>query len=479
MQGTIPLPGAPAPLPTNPAATTPPPATQPPAADTPTTPPVDTAPPTTPAKESPPVENQAPPESTSPEPAPTASIEDISLIAGMQKHLARKYAGYSYSTSFPSLGKAKINMSIWPEEVRATYEDEKIDPGQMQVLPLWITKIGNGIRSQVANGIRSFAVNADSRFGHLVPQRRVPEVEAMFLSLKGIEDKDHEIYRGTDIVADAQAQIEARREKLDDFHKERMAPVTYWEFIQYCQDNYDVLKEQILQEYREMFKGDGHILYSIAQAIPPRSVFFDQSKMRFSWTLKQEIPACLTMGGTSLTTVLGNIKAEEEIADKKSQEESRLLYETNAMIARSTEEWKTNILESAKDIQFGIRKHLGTVLGRLKRKLDQTPMTEEELAEKKAEEGKNVRDPSKVSAASIKKLLAVITESQDDLGEFSKEDGFYKAVEGLKETLGMTNDFEDEDTRANLSETIEQIVELSLDSGDIDPESGDFFMGIS
>jgi hypothetical protein len=468
MQVTVPLPGVLAPLPTTTFAT------QAPPANTPTTPPVDAAPPTTPSTESPVEETQE----TS-DLLPTTSIEDISAIAGMQKHLARKYAGYSYSTSFPSLGKAKINMSIWPEEVRATYEDEKIDPGQMQVLPIWITKIGNGIRSQVANGIRSFAVNADSRFGHLVPQRRVPEVEAMFLSLKGIEDKDYDIYRGTDIVADAQAQIEARREKLDDFHKARMAPVTYWEFIQYCQDNYDVLREQILQEYREMFKGDGHILYSIAQAIPPRSVFFDTSKMRFSWTLKQEIPACLTMGDTSLTMVLGNIRAEKELEDKKSSEESRLLYETNAMIARSTEEWKTNILESAKDIQFGIRKHLGVVLGRLKKKLDQTPMTEEELAEKKAEEGKNVRDPSKVSAASIKKLLAVITESQDDLGEFSKEDGFYKAVEGLKETLGMTNDFEDEDTRTTLSETIEQIVELSLDSDDIDPESGDFFMGIS
>jgi hypothetical protein len=114
----------------------------------------------------------------------------------------------------------------------------------------------------------------------------------------------------------------------------------------------------------------------------------------------------------------------------------------------------------------------------LKRRLDQTPMSEGEMEEARDGGKQRIVDPSRITTAAIDKLIENIDELTSELGQFETTDQFYQAITEFKRTLGFETNLDDESVRQQLSQDIDHIVELSLDDSSINPRTGEFFSSL-
>jgi restriction endonuclease Mrr len=145
---------------------------------------------------------------------------------------------------------------------------------------------------------------------------------------------------------------------------------------------------------------------------------------------------------------------------------------------REIESWKQQTLDSVTDIQVGLRNMIADKISQLKTRLDRTPMTESELEAERESGKQRVADPSRITQASINKLVAHIDELTEELGQFESTDQFYQAVSELRRSLGFEGNFDDAATRQQLSQDIEHIVNLAVDDTTINPKTGDFFVSL-
>jgi len=180
------------------------------------------------------------------------------------------------------------------------------------------------------------------------------------------------------------------------------------------------------------------------------------------------MPAMVMHGETSFANISDRIK-----------EGGQLAHELTSIREREMRNWREQILDSVSDIQSGVRSQIADHINRLKRKLDSDPLTEEEISEARESGKKRVFDPSRVTESSVASLIKSVDELTSELGEFNDSDDFYRAVNSLKEELGMeSTNFDDEATRRRISDDIGNIVELSLEDVNVDPQTGQFFAGL-
>ena len=282
----------------------------------------------------------------------------------MHAKLNESYLGYKYTIHFPSSCEATIQPEMFPEDIQEKYRDEKLRLGKMDTLPTWIKKIGNSLRSSVTSSLLRCSSNTDTRFGYMVKIDSFQDVEAALLSIKGIDDSDRVTYDGTTIVSKAEELIETKRIRRSDWEILRDAPVTYREYITYLQENYEVLRAEIIAEYNRIF--DPAVVDVIVSMVPAREVFFNARKIRFNWFRTQEIPSCVMQGNTTYRQVADRVSAGQE-----------LQHELQTIRDQEVESWKQHTLDSVSDIQRGVRSLIAEMIGRLQSRLEKTPMTDE------------------------------------------------------------------------------------------------------
>jgi hypothetical protein len=383
----------------------------------------------------------------------------------MHAKLNESYLGYRCSIRFPSSCEATIQPEMFPEAMQEKYRNEKLRLGKMDTMPSWIKKIGTSLRGAVTSRLSSYSSNTDARFGYMVKLEHFETVETELLAIKGVSDEDHETFAHTDIVSKATEMIETRRSKLDAWHAERNAPVTYLEYIAYLQENYSALRAEILNSYQQDFESD--VVDVIGSLIPSRESFFNRKRIRFDWRRTQEVPSCVMQGNTTYRQVADRVQAQEDMQ-----------HQLEGIRQREIESWKQQTLDSVTDIQVGLRNMIADKISQLKTRLDRTPMTEAELEAERENGKQRVTDPSRITQASINKLVAHIDELTEELGQFESTDQFYQAVSELRRSLGFEDNFDDAATRQQLSQNIEHIVNLSIDDTTINPKTGDFFVSL-
>jgi hypothetical protein len=224
----------------------------------------------------------------------------------------------------------------------------------------------------------------------------------------------------------------------------------------------------------------------IEAAIPMAAAFENQEKIEFSWNTRQEVPACISLGETNLQNIIRTSQSEEraQAAEKAMRERvaakgEELIKDRDAIMKRELEDWRKTALDSVASIQLGVRKTIAERLELLKNKLVQEPMTiEERNAVRESTGQQRVVDPAAVSTASVKKLVATLQDLGEELGQFNSADGFKARVDAIIETLGVTEDWSDLDIRQQTSDSIQEIIDASLEEEDINPENGEFFAGL-
>jgi hypothetical protein len=383
----------------------------------------------------------------------------------MHAKLNESYLGYRCSIRFPSSCEATIQPEMFPEAMQEKYRNEKLRLGKMDTMPSWIKKIGTSLRGAVTSRLSSYSSNTDARFGYMIRLEHFEAVETELLAIKGVSEEDHETFAHTDIVSKAIEMIEARRSKLDEWHVERNAPVTYLEYITYLQENYSALRMEILNSYEQDFESD--VVDVIASLIPNRESFFNRKRIRFDWRRTQEVPSCVMQGNTTYRQVADRVQAQQDMH-----------HQLEGIRQREIESWKQQTLDSVTDIQVGLRNMIADKISQLKTRLDRTPMTESELEAERESGKQRVADPSRITQASINKLVVHIDELTEELGQFESTDQFYQAVSELRRSLGFEGNFDDAATRQQLSQDIEHIVNLAVDDTTINPKTGDFFVSL-
>jgi len=173
-------------------------------------------------------------------------------------------------------------------------------------------------------------------------------------------------------------------------------------------------------------------------------------------------------GNTSYRAIADRIRAADE-----------LNHEKETIRQREIESWRNKTLDTVSDIQKGIRSMIADKVSKLKIRLDRTLMTEDEIEERKDSGAKRVVDPARVTENSVTQLTSIIDDLTGELGSFDSTDEFYQAISEFRRSLNMEDiDLEHVEDRQMLSENIDRIVELALDDSSLDPESGEFFVGI-
>lgn len=384
----------------------------------------------------------------------------------MHAKLNESYLGYKYSVRMPASFEATISPELLPEEVRSRYQDEKLRLGKMDTFPTWFKKIGAGIRSQISSTLAKYSSNSDNRFGYMIKLDKFEEVEASLLAARGVTDEDYSLYeKNPDIVANALELIDKKLDKRSDWELQNNAPVTYNDYIAYMYDRYEILRIEIISEYRRMFSHD--LVNVIEKYIPSRESLRNRSRIRCDWSRTQEIPSCVMQGNTTYRQIADRVKAGRD-----------LKIELTQIREREIESWKQSTIEAVADIQKGLRKTIAERVNRLKNSLDKTPLTEEEMAERRDRGSKRVVDPAKITKNSVQQLTRVIDDLTSELGEFDSTDAFYQAITEFRRTLNMEDiNLDDTEDRKMLSSNIDRIVQLSLED-DVDPNSGEFFVGI-
>lgn len=383
----------------------------------------------------------------------------------MHAKLNESYLGYKYSVRMPASFEATITPELLPEDMRIRYQDEKLRLGKMDTFPTWFKKIGASIRGQIASTLSKYSSNGDIRFGYMVKLDKFEDVEAALLAARGVVDEDYETYDGTGIVQSALDLIQQKKDKRNDWDIQNDAPVTYNDYINYMYDRYDILRIEILAEYRRLFSDD--LVNVIENYIPSRESLRNRSRIKCEWMRTQEVPSCIMQGNTTYRQIADRVKAGRELTSELSQ-----------IRDREIQSWKQQTVEAVADIQKGLRKTIAEKVSRLKSSLDKTLLTDEEISERREGGAKRVVDPARITKNSVTQLTRVIDDLTGELGEFDSTDEFYQAITEFRRELNMEEvDFNDNDDRQRLSGDIDRIVKLSLED-DVDPNSGEFFVGI-
>mgnify|MGYP001449374827 CR=1 FL=1 len=409
------------------------------------------------------------PQRTSPEDTQEFDI-DAALEEAMRKHrrLSSEYIGYKYSVCYPTSMEATITPALLPSEMQEKYSDEKLRLGKMDTMPTWIKKIGASIRSQIVSSLKKFSSNTDTRFGYMVRRSKFNEVEANLLACRGITEKDHETYADTpEIIAEAQLIIQNKLDRRSEWEIANQAPVTYNDYVSYIYERYDILRAEIIAQYRRLFSED--LVEIIISYIPTRESLRNPRRIRCEWYRSAiGVPECYMERQASVGQL---IEAKQFDTDMKRQSE--------AIMRQDIESWKTLTEDTASDIQVGVRRMIAEKVSRMKEKLDKAPMSETEIEERREGGAKRVVDPARITPNSVQQLTATIDELTEELGEFDSSDQFYQAITEFRRSLNMDDvDLQDTDNRQRLSSDIDRIIELSLDDSSINPETGDFFANI-
>ena len=383
----------------------------------------------------------------------------------MHAKLNESYLGYKYTVRLPASFEATISPELLPEEIRARYQDEKLRLGKMDTFPTWFKKIGSSIRSQIASSLSKHSSNADIRFGYMIHVDRFEEVETALLAARGVTEEDRETYRGTSVVENAIDIIEQKRARRNDWEVTQDAPVTYNDYIAYMYDRYDILRIEILSEYRRMFSSD--LVNVIEGFIPSKESLRNSRRIKCDWTRTQEIPSCVMQGNTTYRQIADRVRAGRD-----------LNHEVEEIKNREIDSWKSQTLETVADIHKGLRAMIAEKVSRLKDSLDKTPLTDEEIQDRRDAGAKRVVDPARITQNSVNQLTSIIDDLTGELGSFDNSDSFYQAITEFKRELNMDDtDLTDESHRQRLSSDIDRIMMLSLEDN-IDPNSGEFFRGI-
>jgi hypothetical protein len=383
----------------------------------------------------------------------------------MHAKLNESYLGYKYTVRLPASFEATISPELLPEEIRSRYQDEKLRLGKMDTFPTWFKKIGSSLRSQIASALSKYSSNADIRFGYMIHVDRFEEVETALLAARGVTDEDRDTYQGTSVVENALDMIEQKRSRRNDWEVTQDAPVTYRDYISYMYDRYDILRIEILSEYRRMFSED--LVNVIEGFIPSRESLRNARRIKCDWTRTQEIPSCVMQGNTTYRAIADRVRAGRD-----------LNHEVEQIKNREIDSWKSQTLETVADIHKGLRAMIAEKVSRLKDSLDKTPLTDEEIQERRDAGAKRVVDPARITQNSVNQLTSIIDDLTGELGSFDNSDTFYQAITEFRRELNMDDvDLTDENHRQRLSSDIDRIMMLSLEDN-IDPNSGEFFRGI-
>lgn len=392
------------------------------------------------------------------------------LEEAMKKHkrLSSEYIGYKYSVCFPSSMEATITPALLPSDMQEKYADEKLRLGKMDTMPTWIKKIGASIRSQIVSVLKKYSSNTDTRFGYMVRRSKFEEVESNLIACRGITEKDIEVYADTPHVIDeARLIIQNKLDRRDEWEVQNQAPVTYNDYVEYVYERYDILRAEIIAQYRRLFTED--LVDIIVSYIPGKEALRNPRRIRCEWYRSAiGVPECYMEREASVGQL---IEAKEF--------DSQMRRQSEAIMRQDIENWKSLTEDTVSDIQVGVRRMIAERVNRLKEKLDKTPMSETEIEERRESGAKRVVDPARITPNSVLQLTESIDELTTELGEFDSSDEFYQAITEFRRSLNMEDvNLSDTEDRQRLSSNIDRIIELSLDDSSINPETGDFFANI-
>jgi len=392
------------------------------------------------------------------------------LEEAMKKHkrLSSEYIGYKYSVCFPSSMEATITPALLPSDMQEKYADEKLRLGKMDTMPTWIKKIGASIRSQIVSVLKKYSSNTDTRFGYMVRRSKFEEVESNLIACRGITEKDLEIYADTPHVIDeARLIIQNKLDRRDEWEVQNQAPVTYNDYVEYVYERYDILRAEIIAQYRRLFTED--LVDIIVSYIPGKEALRNPRRIRCEWYRSAiGVPECYMEREASVGQL---IEAKEF--------DSQMRRQSEAIMRQDIENWKSLTEDTVSDIQVGVRRMIAERVNRLKEKLDKTPMSDTEIEERRESGAKRVVDPARITPNSVAQLTESIDELTTELGEFDSSDEFYQAITEFRRSLNMEDvNLSDTEDRQRLSSNIDRIIELSLDDSSINPETGEFFANI-
>jgi len=318
----------------------------------------------------------------------------------------------------------------------------------MATFPGYVTELGKSIASKARNLVRANSAKVPSTNGYLVHTSRVKGVESGLLSYKGIEESDRESH-DEDIIEEAEELIQKRMALRKGIAQERNLPVTFNAYCRYVSDNFDMLIDEILQEY-----GDDQD--KIIDHLPRRDRL---SRARFKWYHYSEVPSLMMYGENSLRDILHQQEQNQDRVQK-----------TQAAIRSEILSFQELCREAVGSVQYRVRSEIAEKLRDFVSKVSTTKTY--------SRDGEDVVLPRNITDNALSKLQSRIDELTCEIEEVADNDEFYETVRNFRDRLTSGLNMEDGLTRRQISEDATRIIEHALDDDAIDANTGRFYASI-
>tara|TARA_B100000579_G_scaffold437395_1_gene466551 strand:- start:8207 stop:9349 length:1143 start_codon:yes stop_codon:yes gene_type:complete len=373
-------------------------------------------------------------------------LQQYEAARQMHKGLSDKFTGLKVSVTQPLAGSAYADPSEVSEDLGSRFgENARL---VMATFPSYVTDLGRSIAGKARNLVRSNSARVPSTNGYLVHNSKLNSVETHLLAYKGIEDADRETH-DEEMIREVEDIIRQRMESRKGIALERDLPVTFTGYVRYVDENFDRLIDEILSEYGE--ESD-----KIANHLPNRNRI---SKAKFRWYHYAEVPSLMMYGESSLRDIL----------HQEEQNEERRVKTANA-IRSEINKFQEVCREAVGSVQYRVRSEIATKLRDFVSKVGQNRTYNRG--------GEELELPRNITASSLVKLQNRIDELTAEVEDIADNDEFYRTVREFRNRLNAGVNMEDSETRSDISNAANRIIEQAFDESAIDNNTGRFYASI-
>lgn len=372
-------------------------------------------------------------------------IEQYSIARNMHRGLSDKFTGMRVSVTQPLAGSAYADPGEVSEDLSERFgENARL---VLDTFPSYITDLGKSIANKARTTVRNNAARVPSTNGYLVANNKLQQVEMELIALKGIEPSDIES-QPEEIIEQAHDLIQTRMANRKGVYKAKELPVTFIGYRDYVHYHFDELVAEILDEY-------GDERDKIINHLPKKERV---EKAKFVWHHYAEVPQLMMYGETSLRDILHQREMDNE---RQTQ--------TSNKIRAEIEKFQDLCKEAVGSVQHRVRSEIAGKLKDFVAKLGQRKTY------KRA--GREQILPANITQHNLTKLCETIDSLTSEVSGVADNDAFYNAVSQFRRRLG-SSDIDDLNTRQEMSEAANRIIETAFDDSQIDANTGNFYASL-
>ena len=373
-------------------------------------------------------------------------LEQYNVARRMHQALSDKFVGLKVSVTQPLAGSAYADPSEVSEDLGDRFgENARL---VMATFPSYVTDLGRSIAGKARNLVRANSARVPSTNGYLVSKNKLSAVETNLIAYKGIEQKDRDTH-DEEMITQAENIIESRMAARRGIALERNLPVTFLGYVQYVDENFDRLIDEILADY-------GEERDKIINHLPSRSKI---SKAKFQWFHYAEVPSLMMYGESSLRDIL----------HQEEQDEERRTKTANA-IRNEISKFQEVCREAVGSVQYRVRSEIAQKLRDFVNKVSTTKAYNRG--------GEETILPRNITDSSLIRLQSRIDELTSEVEDVADNDEFYATVQEFRNRLTSGLNMEDNETRNSISNAATRIIDQAFDDSAIDQNTGQFYASI-